>query len=237
MCTVSIVPRDDGFRVMSNRDERLDRASASLPQIERVDSRAVIMPIDPVGGGSWIGVNDAGLAAALLNRHDGPSSSGASFSSRGALVRCALGCESVEAAMASVARLDATRFQPFRLVLVQNDRIALVAGDTREFAHAESTLGQSFLFTASSLGDVFVDSPRRRLFEFLMGQGVDRLRAQSLFHRYQWPGKQAISVLMERGDAATVSRTTIDVRKDGIELEYESLVPCRTAQRLALRPC
>jgi hypothetical protein len=237
MCTFSIVPRDGGFRVMSNRDERLDRAIAFQPHVERMDSRAVIMPIDPVGGGSWIGVNDAGLVATVLNRHGGRASSGGSFSSRGALVRCAVGCESVEAATEAVARLDATRFQPFRLVLVQGARIALIAGDTREFAHAESTLAQPFMFTASSLGDVFVDSPRRRLFEFLMGQGVDRLRAQSLFHRHQWPGKQEISVLMEREDTATISRTTIDVRKDGIELEYESLVPSRTAQRLSFQPC
>jgi len=237
MCTVSIVPLDGGFRVMSNRDERLDRASAFQPQIERMDSRAVIMPIDPVGGGSWIGVNDAGLVAAVLNRHDGPAPYGASFSSRGALVRRALGCESIEAAMASVEALDPKRFQPFRLVLVQHHRIALVAGDAHEFAHAESTLGQSFMFTASSLGDVFVDLPRRWLFECLMGRAADRLQAQLLFHRHQWPGKREISVLMERGDAATVSRTTIDVRNDGIELEYESLVPCRIARRLALQPC
>ena len=40
MCTVSIVPLDGGFRVMSNRDERLDRASAFQPQIERMTTSA-----------------------------------------------------------------------------------------------------------------------------------------------------------------------------------------------------
>src|SRR5262249_10104286 len=150
--------------------ERLDRATAFQPRVERTGSRAVIMPIDPVGGGSWIGVNDVGLVAAVLNRHHGLVLPEASFTSRGVLVRRALGCESVEAAMAALAALDATRFQPFRLVLVQNARIALVAGDAREFVQADSTLAQPFMFTASSLGDVFVDSPRRRLFECLMGQ-------------------------------------------------------------------
>jgi hypothetical protein len=237
MCTVSIVPLDGGFRVMSNRDERVDRASAFQPCLEPVDSRTVVMPIDPVGGGSWIGVNDAGLVAAVLNRHDGTAPSGASFSSRGALVRRALGSESIEAALASVGALDPTRFQPFRLVLVQGSRIALVAGNSLEFAYAEATLAGPMMFTASSLGDVFVDLPRRRLFDCLMGQSDDRLRAQSLFHRHQWPGRQDVSVLMERGNAATVSRTTIDVYRSGIELEYESLVPCCVAQRLAVRPC
>jgi hypothetical protein len=237
MCTFSIVPLDGGFRVMSNRDERFDRASAFQPRLEPLDSRTVVMPIDPVGGGSWIGVNDAGLVAAVLNRHDRPSPSGASFSSRGALVRRALGSESIEAALASVEALDPTRFQPFRLVLVQGSGIALVAGNSLEFADAEATLVGPMMFTASSRGDVFVDLPRRRLFECLMGQSDDRLRAQSLFHRHQWPGRQDISVLMERGNAATVSRTTIDVRKCGIELDYESLIPCRTVQRLTVKPC
>ncbi len=237
MCTFSIIPHDAGFRVMSNRDERLDRAIAFQPSVEHMHSRAVVMPIDPVGGGSWIGVNDASLVAAVLNRHDGLAPSKVSFSSRGALVRCALGCESVEAAAEAVARLDASRFQPFRLVLVQRARIALVAGDSREFVHAEATLAQPFMFTASSLGDFFVDLPRRRLFECLMGQGDDRLRAQSLFHRHQWPGRQDISVLMERGNAATVSRTTIDVGSDGIDFKYESLRPRGTVQRLTLPSC
>jgi len=240
MCTVSVVPYSGGFRVMSNRDERRDRAVAVHPRIDALESRAAAMPIDPVGGGSWIGVNNAGVVAALLNRHDLRPMPIRTCASRGLIVRLALACESVGAAAESVRSLDCGRFRPFRLVLVQAHHIALLGGDARGVAFAESTLDQPYMFTASSLGDVFVDAPRRRLFECLMHHVGDRLDAQRLFHRHQWANRRDVSVLMERDDAATVSRTTIDIGERGIALEYESLIPCRPVEKvekLELSPC
>jgi hypothetical protein len=249
MCTVSIVPYDAGFRVMSNRDECRDRAIALEPRMESLACRSAIMPIDPVGGGSWIGVNDRGLLAALLNRsperfavnpHGNAGSAvqvSRDLTSRGAIVRQALACDSVDAALESTRSLDAMRFRPFRLIVAQKDRIALVAGDGRELVRAQSVLAHPCMFTASSLGDLLVDTPRRRLFECLMHPANDRRSAQSLFHHHQWADKRDISVLMERDDAATVSRTTVDVYQSGIVLEYESLLPPRPVQRLELQPC
>src|SRR5262245_17944027 len=193
MCTVSVVPHRDGLRVMANRDERLDRAAALPPAIHTCGSRAATMPIDPEGGGSWIGVNDAGLVAAMLNRsperralHHCGSDGGRAFqASRGSIVPIALRCESLTDAVESVCRLDATQYRPFRLVLVQNDRIALIAGNTREPVHAAGTLDGPCMFTSSSLGDVLVETPRRRLFEWLMNDADDRVCGQALFHRHQ----------------------------------------------------
>jgi hypothetical protein len=237
MCTVSIVPHSGGFRVTSNRDERRDRAAALRPLVDVLGDRTVIMPIDPAGGGSWIGVNDAGMAAALLNCHRGAAMRFESSASRGAIVRLALGCASLDAAVRSVRALPPARFRPFRLVLVQNGRIALVGGDGRELADAESALDRPLMFTASSLGDLFVAAPRRRLFECLMEHSGDRLAGQHLFHRHQWSDKRDISVVMEREDAATVSRTTVDVGERLAWLEYESLLPRRAVERVELQPC
>jgi uncharacterized protein with NRDE domain len=99
MCTVSIVANGDGFRLVSNRDERRDRTVALHPRVERLGSRSVIMPIDPVGGGSWIGVDDAGLVAAVLNRYGGSPLPTRLFTSRGLIARQALGSDSIEMAV------------------------------------------------------------------------------------------------------------------------------------------
>jgi hypothetical protein len=237
MCTVSIVPDANGFRLMSNRDERRDRAAARQPTVETFGARAAIMPIDPVGGGSWLGVNDAGLAAALLNRHAPLQSDAPSCLSRGLIVRDALACDSLDEAREAVLALDAAAFQPFRLVLVQNRRIALIAGDRRVLAGVDAALDRPYMFTASSLGDLFVDAPRRRLFECLMADSNTRHQGQRLFHRHQWIDKRGISVLMEREDAATVSRTLVEVTERCLALEYESLIPGFSVQRLELQPC
>lgn len=68
MCTVTVVPSGDGFRLGCNRDERRDRALASLPSVHHLPHRTAIFPVDPLGQGTWVGVNGAGVAAALLNR-------------------------------------------------------------------------------------------------------------------------------------------------------------------------
>lgn len=237
MCTVSIVPDANGFRVISNRDERRDRASALQPTITTVGNRAAILPLDPVGGGSWIGVNDTGLVATVLNRYATPLPNRQPARSRGLIVRHALASDSLDAALQSLAMLDATEFQPFRLVLVERQRIGLVVGDGRELASGESRLDRPFMFTASSLGDVFVDMPRRQLFECLMTHSCGQRQGQLLFHRHQWPDKPDISVVMERNDAATVSRTTVDVSDRAVALEYEPLIPGRTVRRLELASC
>jgi len=238
MCTVSIVAHADGLRLVSNRDERLDRAIARAPRVVALGPRLAAMPRDPTGGGSWIGVNDAGLMAALLNRYGAPvRDCGARWTSRGVLVPAALGCDSMETALASLQKLDAAHFQPFRLVLTNGHAIALVTGDTREVTCAASALERPVMFTASSLGDFLVDAPRRRLFDWLMTDRAARLRGQALFHRHQWADKRDISVVMQRADAATVSRTTVDVGSGGITLEYESLLPSLPPQRFELAAC
>jgi hypothetical protein len=79
------------------------------------------------------------------------------------------------------------------------------------------------MFTSSSLGDAVVARPRRRLFEQLVLADDDWLRGQFRFHRHQWTRRPEISVHMARGDASTVSRTTITVTSRTMELDYEPL--------------
>ena len=93
------------------------------------------------------------------------------------------------------------------------------------------------MFTASSLGDFVVDGPRRRLFDWLMVDPSAVASGQSLFHRHQWTDKRDISVVMERADAATVSRTTVDVGRTTITLEYEPLLPLGPPRRYELPTC
>ena len=238
MCTVSIVEHAGRLRMISNRDERLDRAIAREPRVVALGRRLAAMPHDPTAGGSWIGVNDCGLVAGVLNRYPMVRrDAGSQWTTRGSLVPMALACASIDDVLMSLRAMDASQFQPFRLVLAQGNELALIVGDSRELACATSTLGEPYMFTASSLGDFFVDGPRRRLFDWLVGDPAAPLRGQALFHRHQWVDKREISVVMERGDAATVSRTTVEVSSNDITLEYEPLVPLGPPRRFELTPC
>ena len=72
MCTVTIVPIDRAnggktFRIAMNRDELRTRAIAQPPCVQQYDPHQAVMPIDPDSRGTWIGANDMGIAAMLLN--------------------------------------------------------------------------------------------------------------------------------------------------------------------------
>jgi len=221
MCTVTIVPHGGGIRIVCNRDERRSRAGALPPVARSAAAGSAIYPIDPLSGGTWIGANDGGLAAVLLNRTPACARGRAAAPrSRGLIVPALLECRSIDAAVAAAAALDCRQFEPFLVVLVGLGRgVALTSGAAR-CARASFDPARPHLFTSSSLGDDLVEPPRRMLFERLVVGAGDRLAGQLRFHEHQWPHAPHLSVRMQRDAAATVSRTTIDLGVGGVRMAY-----------------
>ena len=73
------------------------------------------------------------------------------------------------------------------------------------------------------MGDAVVAGPRRTLFQRAFTNMANARLAQDEFHRHQWPGREAISVNMRRHDAATVSRTIVEVREGSVRLSYQPI--------------
>ena len=118
MCTVVILrrPGDDWpLLVATNRDEMADRPW-SPPARHWPDRPGTIAGRDDLAGGTWLGLNAAGMVAGILNRVDtlGPSPD---FRSRGALPLLALDEESANHAAAAVAGIEAARYRPFNMVV------------------------------------------------------------------------------------------------------------------------
>ena len=226
MCTVTIVPDADGFRLMCNRDEQRKRAAALAPTRHVLVNGVAVYPIDPVGGGTWVGVNDAGIAAAILNRTvtTGGSRLTPNLRSRGLIVPALLQCRSLRDALDVAACIDVSTFNPFRLVVVQPMAATIFRSDGASLTVHSIDPSRPCMLTSSSLGDRFVETPRTELFERLVVRHKgDAFDGQARFHAHRWPSRGALSVTMERSDARTVSRTTISVTSWGIELRYDPM--------------
>jgi transport and Golgi organization protein 2 len=223
MCTVTVVSHDRGFRLAFNRDERLDRAPGLAPAVHRLANRRAIFPVDPVGGGTWVGVNDVGLVAALLNGTPDatPRRPRRPLLSRGLIVPLVLDCVSPSAAVPIMRSLEPATFDRFRLLVIQRGVALVFASDGHHVFVETADLSSPLILTSSSLGDARVAAPRVRLFNAMMraGRGA-RLRAQERFHDHQWPWRKEVSVRMERADARTVSQTVIDVGSGVVRLRY-----------------
>lgn len=222
MCTVTVVPFDDGLRVVCNRDEQRTRGVAGFPRRYEVGSRWLTYPRDPDGGGTWVGANDSGLVLTLLNRtRAGDSADGASRMSRGRLVPSLLAHERLDLAGAAALEVDPARYRPFTLIGFQHGAVFVVTSDGRALEAERGRIHRPLLFTSSSLGDCLADAARRPLFERLVIGAPDTwLDGQQSFHAHRWPGRGAFSVVMSRPDARTVSRTAVDVRGRQVHLTY-----------------
>ena len=121
MCTLVMLRRPAEswpLLIGANRDEMEGRAWAP-PGRHWPDRPEVVGGCDRLAGGSWLGVNDHGVVAAILNRVGtlGPL---AGKRSRGELVLEALDHADAAAAAEALAELDGRSYRPFNLVVADN---------------------------------------------------------------------------------------------------------------------
>lgn len=117
MCTLIIargmVPGPDLY-VISNRDEALDRP-AEAPSVHRRGAMGVFAPRDKRKGGTWIGLNEAGVFAGITNRFG--MTSAAHHRSRGHLVFRALEASTARQARDAICDVSAADYNGFHLIV------------------------------------------------------------------------------------------------------------------------
>jgi uncharacterized protein with NRDE domain len=121
MCTLVLLRRP-GHKwpliLGANRDEMRDRPWKA-PGRHWDDRPNVVAGLDELAGGSWLGVNDEGVVAAILNRA-GTLGPAAGKRSRGELVLDALDHVDAVAAAAALVDIEPAAYRPFNLVLADN---------------------------------------------------------------------------------------------------------------------
>lgn len=122
VCTLALyfqLSKDFPLIVAANRDEHYDRASAP-PMVFQKETK-VLAGRDMRAGGTWLGVNEHGLLAAVLNRRsNGGETANAVTRSRGLLCLDMLGRKSArEAHEFLVGHLEA--YQPFTLAFADSN--------------------------------------------------------------------------------------------------------------------
>lgn len=230
MCTVTIVPirpmaggRVGRWRMACSRDERHGRAAARPPTSCEIKGRRVLMPIDPSSGGTWVAVNDAGLALTLLNYNLPEPPTGRSRS-RGEVIPTLMGCGTAREVLELLPSIAAHEMMPFRLVFCDGHGV-FCWRSTEPAVLSEGVVGVPFwspeMFTSSGLGDHLVEPPRRELFNTWFGDDPAAYTDEQLaFHQHRWDDRPHLSVAMSREDARTVSYTAVDIASDRVTMRY-----------------
>jgi len=121
MCTMVVLIRPGHkwpLLLAANRDEMIGRPWRP-PARHWPDRPEVVAGLDELAHGSWLGLNDHGVVAGILNRFGtlGPSPN---QRSRGELVLEALDHADAEAAAEALAHLDPRAYRPFNLIIADN---------------------------------------------------------------------------------------------------------------------
>jgi uncharacterized protein with NRDE domain len=121
MCTLILLRRpghDWPVMIGANRDEMVTRPWRP-PGRHWPDRPEVVAGLDELAGGSWLGINDHGVVAGILNRHGslGPATG---QRSRGELVLEALDHADAAAAAEALAAIEPLAYRTFNLVIADS---------------------------------------------------------------------------------------------------------------------
>jgi hypothetical protein len=134
MCTLLVAHRHYPGRplvVAANRDEQLDRASGR-PRAWTDRPLPLFAPEDLRAGGTWLGINGAGVFAALTNRYAGAENPGGispDRRSRGLLVLDALEEPTAREAFDRLATMSGELHNPFHLAVADGTDAFLIWSD------------------------------------------------------------------------------------------------------------
>ncbi|WP_159737669.1 NRDE family protein [Vibrio atypicus] len=222
MCTLSWVYHGNShYEVYFNRDEQRSRLPAIEPQSLLIDEVHCVMPIDPVGGGSWLTTNEFGVTVCLLNFYQGKMPSG-DLISRGQIIKRLASSRSSQAVDSRLLAMDLSVFAPFTVVSFDTRRSA---NETVLWTWDGNQLNRSHASAPLVSAALHFDKARQYRLG-LFNQLVTSIPNHEIGHRFHQSFDEAhpnLSPLMVRNDARTVSFTSVIVSPTKQEMNYKSI--------------
>ena len=227
MCTVTLWPKQRGYRLGMNRDECRERVAGLPPRCHTLDHRRILHPGEPTGG-TWIAVNDLGVGFALVNWYSITARASGKVVSRGDIILRLRSADTVATADASLRGHPLARTNPFRLIGVFPAEKAV-----REWCWNTVALEirnhpwRPVQWISSGYDEPGAQRTRNRVFRvkrrLATAGSAEWLRR---LHRSHAPGSGPYATCMHRPDAMTVSYTEIAVGRGSITMSHCQGPPC-----------
>jgi hypothetical protein len=256
MCTVSFLPKSQGFYLAMNRDEKRDRFAALTPAVVKSGGRRSVFPREPTGG-TWISLNDAGICLALLNWHRVQREPNNGALSRGLVVQGLAEKSTTDEVAVALKKLALRNLRPFRLIaVVPGERhVTEWRWDLQRLTRRDHNWRRQHWFSSgfdepraeverqrvcdaavaggdlSAVALAKADDPGKRETSRRGGRAGVAAGGYSLkwlreLHRSHEPERGPFSICMHRPDAATVSYTEVAVSKRRATMRYKSGASC-----------
>lgn len=232
MCTLIVIQTltEKGMHLWigANRDEALARASM-VPKLSKNGKSAVFAPRDVQAGGTWLGLNEHGVVAAITNRYG--LERRPTHRSRGLVVLDALEERSAESAADRIAATHPEAHNGFHLVIADREDVFLVWNDGVRL-HRERLLPGAHVLTERSLGAGPTERPG-----WVMG-ALERLEEEGrlveaellalLRYRNEQNPMEGTCIRVPGGVYGTRSSTVIALESDDVRFLHAEGAPCLT---------
>lgn len=233
MCTLILVRgvlQGPELFVIANRDEELSRPAQTPAVYERGEMR-ILAPRDLKAGGTWIGVNEAGVFSGVTNRFG--RSSEPHHHSRGELVFQALESSTAGEAADRIQGLSAEDYNGFHLVIADRIGAYVVWNDGDELHRVE--LGAGYHVITERSFEAGESKRLRRVKERLDGLGTwseetrRRLKVWVTEEDRDEP-LEGMCICVDGGTYGTRSSTMIEF-SDEIRFAHSDGPPCGAEYR------
>jgi len=210
-----------------NRDELRTRGREIRPKQHAASDTAWIGPIDSDAGGTWIGTNEYGLTACLLNAYfpigAAPEAIQRGARSRGVIIPELLATQSLRQAESWIhTKLDPTQFAGFMLLIVDAESCVHFLwpgqGDLQRVSHDDEWTCLTSSFIDSSDAEAW----RYSSFQSWLDRGAICDQGLPRFHLQRDVGKESLSPLMDRDYSVTRSITQICAKANDTQVRYWS---------------
>jgi hypothetical protein len=231
MCTLSFIPRLNGYAVGMNRDELRSRPRALAPRYFERNGVTAVYPSE-TSGGSWIAVNAYGELFALLNWCSADARAVTEKQrSRGEIIPQMIFESDLRVAATILASPKLVGTLPFRLIGIDPKQRAISEWrwDGRRICRSALPWARRHWFS-SSLSDVQAEANRSATCTLAAcvrdPEGPDWL---ANLHRSHRPFSGPYSICVHRPDAVTDSYTEVLVNSRLISMRYVTGSPCESA--------
>ncbi len=223
MCTVTYVPKKEGFFLTSNRDEHKQRKNSILPCKYPIQSGTILYPKDPTKMGTWIAAKSNGNIIVLLNgafiKHDPPSFTS---KSRGLVVLEII--RSLDP-ISTYGSLNLLGVEPFTIILFSKETLFKCTWNGLGKYQEKLDKYNGYIWSSVTLYDLITREKREAWFEnFLHNQDPKNADSILAFHLQAGSNDPKDSLIRNPdGEIITKSITQLEVNSKDIIMRHLDL--------------
>lgn len=221
MCTVVFYPANDKFYFASIRDESPLREKALAPAFYANNALNYISPIDPSGGGTWVGINELQSIVILLN---GGKKMHVPFAkskiSRGIIVKDLL---TNEMPLLKWTLLELKDIEPFTLIVWTDNNLFHLVWDGEKKYRSQVSKTEPHIWSSSTLYTKEEKAKREKLF-YEWNSNIQEFSEDGLINFFKSYNDPEQGFIMERiNSVKSLSITFIESSAIKTEIHYYDL--------------